>query len=161
VLTLPVKAQTVAEDQTTYLDFTGANAIILTDADPGDVLTLTLSVAHGTLVVKTDVPSGITSASGNGTSTVVISGTAAQLAATLGSGPPVRYACVLIYGSAGGAGAEALNFAWTDGVAGHDQGGSVAISVTAVNDAPTFDGAVGVMVQEGGSVTFSRAQLAS
>jgi hypothetical protein len=67
VLTLPATAQTLPEDVATYLNFTGSNAIVLTDADANDLQTLTLSAAHGTLLVKTNVTGGITNASGNGT----------------------------------------------------------------------------------------------
>ncbi|MDB5811409.1 MAG: hypothetical protein JWN94_3531, partial [Betaproteobacteria bacterium] len=161
VLTLPATAQVVPEDAASYLDFTGINAIVLTDADANDVQTLTLSVAHGTLLVKTDVVGGITTAGGNGTATVVLTGTAAQLSATLANAQGTQYTSTLNYNSASGAGAEALSFNLADGGAGHTRTGTVALNVTPVNDAPTFTGAVAATVQEGGNVVFSRAQLAS
>ena len=161
VLTLPTAAQTAAEDVASYLDFTGANAIVLTDADANDLQTLTLSVAHGTLTIKTDAAGGITSATSNGTASVALSGTAAQLSATLANVQGVQYTSVLNYNAAAGLGAEALSFALSDGVVAHDKSGSVNLNVTQVNDAPTFTGAVPATVLEGGSVTFSRAQLAS
>ena len=159
VLTLPTAAQTVAEDTAAYFDFTGLNAITLSDADAGDLQTLTLSVAHGSLLVKTNVAGGVTSAAGNGSASVVLTGTAAQLAATLADAQGVQYTSVLDYNSSAGAGAEALSFNLSDGV--HAQSGSIALNVTAVNDAPTFTGAVAATVLEGGSVSLSRAQLAS
>jgi hypothetical protein len=161
VLTLPAAAQTVMEDVLTYLNFTGVpNAITLTDADAYDLQTLTLSVAHGTLNIKTDVGGGVTSTVGNGTASVILSGTAAQLSATLAHENGVQYTSVLNYNSSyTTAGPETLSFNLNDGV--HTQTGTVAMNVTQVNDAPTLTGAGAATVQEGGSVSFNRAQLAS
>jgi hypothetical protein len=161
VLTLPAAAQTVREDVSTYLNFTDiTNAITLTDADANDLQTLTLSVAHGTLNIKTDVGGGVTSTVGNGTASVILSGTAAQLSATLAHENGVQYTSVLNYNSSyTTAGPETLSFNLNDGV--HTQTGTVAMNVTQVNDAPTLTGAGAATVQEGGSVSFNRAQLAS
>ena len=162
VLTLPTVSQAVAEDVATYLNFTGgSNAIILTDADANDLQTLVLSVANGTILVKTDVASGITSATGNNSASVTLMGTAAQLSATLSHAQGVQYTADLNYNSSKTGGtAEALTFALSDGVGAHNKSGTVSINVTPVNDAPTFTGAVAATVLEGGSVGLSRAQLA-
>ena len=157
VLTLPITAQTVQEDVATYLDFTGTNAITLTDADANDLQTLTLSVANGTLNLKTNVAGGITSATGNGTSSVILSGTAAQLSTTLADTQGVQYTSNLNYNSSGGP-AEALSFNLNDGQ--HTQSGSVSLNVTPVNDAPTVSGGIPLSVAEGGTASFSAAVTA-
>ena len=152
VLTLPNTAQTVPEDVATYLDFTGANTIILTDADANDLQTLTLSVAHGTLNVS---PTGGASiSSGNGSNSVILSGTAAQLSTTLASVTGIRYTSDVNYNSSAGS-PEALNFALNDGQ--HTQSGSVSLNVTPVNDAPTVSGGSPLTVAEGGTANFSPA----
>jgi hypothetical protein len=160
VLTLPALAQVAAEDTPSYFAFTGSNAIVLTDADANDLQTLTLSVAHGTLLVKTNVVSGITSASNNNSASVTLTGTAAQLSATLADAQGVQYTSALNYNSSAGLGAETLNFALSDGVAAHNQSGSIALNVTQVNDAPDLSTGVAATVQEGNSVAMNRAQLA-
>lgn len=159
VLTLPALSQVAAEDIPGFFDFTGSNAIILTDVDANDLQTLTLSVAHGILLVKTDVAGGITSASSNGTASVTLSGTAAQLSATLADNQGLRYTSALNYNSSAGLGAESLSFNLNDGV--HTQTGSLAIIVTQVNDAPDLSTSTFATVQEGNTVALSRNQLAS
>lgn len=151
VLTLPTKSQTVVEDTPSALDFTGTNAIILTDADVNDLQTLTLSVTHGTLNISVTGGAGILG--GNGTGSVILSGTAAQLSATLASASGVQYSPDLNYNST--AGPEALSFNLNDGQ--HTQTGSVALNVTPVNDAPTIAGGSPLSVAEGGTTAFSAA----
>jgi Ca2+-binding RTX toxin-like protein len=56
----------------------------VTDPDAGDVLSVTLSVTYGAINVTAGT-SGATVASGNGTASVVISGTASQITALLNS----------------------------------------------------------------------------
>lgn len=163
-LTLPITSQLAQEDVPTYLDFTATNAIILTDADANDQQTLTLSVAHGTLLVKTNVVGGVTTATNNGTGTVTLTGTAAQLSATLADSQGIQYTSALNYNSSDPAFAatpEALSFSLSDGVVAHNKSGTVGINVTPVNDAPTFTGATPALAVECGSVAFSLAQLAS
>lgn len=158
VLTLPTLSQVVAEDVPGFFNFTGSNAIILTDADANDLQTLTLSVAHGILLVKTNVVGGITSATSNGTASVTLSGTAAQLSATLADNQGLRYTSALNYNSSAGLGAESLSFNLNDGA--HTQTGSIAITVTQVNDAPDLSTKAPATVQEGNTVALSRSQLA-
>ena len=151
VLTLPTKSQTVAEDTPSALDFTGTNAITLTDADVNDLQTLTLSVTHGTLNIS--VSGGASIIGGNGTGSVILSGTAAQLSATLASVSGVQYTPGPNHNST--AGPEALSFDLNDGQ--HIQTGSVALNVTPVNDAPTISGGSPLSVAEGGTTGFSAA----
>ena len=153
VLTLPVTAQAVREDVPTFLDFTASNAIVLTDADANDLQTLNLSVAHGTLNINPTVGASISS--GNGTNSVIVSGTAAQLSATLASATGVQYRSALNYN-----GSEALSFSLSDGVLAHNQSGVVSLNVTPVNDAPSIAGGSPLSVPEGGSASFSAAVIA-
>lgn len=159
VLTLPAFSQTVAEDTPAYFNFTGDNAITLTDADANDQQTLTLTVAHGTLTVTAS--GGASVASGNGSTSVVLSGTAAQLSATLVSATGVQYTGNLNYNSGAGLGAETLSFTLSDGVAAHTQTGSLALNVTQVNDDPSLSTRVNLVLKEGNTEAFSLAQLAS
>jgi len=161
VLTLPLAAQTVAEDTATYLNFSGANAITLTDADANDLQTLTLTVLHGSLNLKTNVAGGVTSATNNGTASVTLTGTASQLSATLADAQGVQYTSNLNYNSSAGLGAESISFALSDGVAAHNKSGLIGINVTQVNDAPDLSTGVAATVQEGNSVSLSINQLAS
>src|SRR5690606_35482149 len=68
-------AQTTAEDAARVFSTANGNAITVADVD-GGTLTTTVSVSHGVLTALT--ASGAT-ISGNGSGTVVISGTAAQI----------------------------------------------------------------------------------
>jgi VCBS repeat-containing protein len=154
VLTLPATSQTVSEDTPTFLNFAGVNAIVLTDADPNDIQTLTLNVAHGTLNVT--VAGGASITSGNGTASVVLSGTAAQLSATLASITGLQYSPALDYSSTTAA-PEALSFSLTDGVAGHNKSGTVAINVTPTNDIPAITSGTPLSVSEGGTANFAAA----
>jgi len=164
VLTLPNTVQITQEDASSYLNFTAVNPIILTDADANDQQTLTLSVAHGTLLIKTNVAGGISTATNNGTGTVTLTGTAAQLSATLADAQGIRYTSTLNYNSSDPAFAatpETLSFTLSDGVIAHNKSGTTGINVTPVNDAPSFTGATPALAVEGGNVAFSLAQLAS
>jgi len=154
VLTLPATSQTVSEDTPTFLNFAGANAIVLTDADANDIQTLTLAVAHGTLNVT--VAGGASITSGNGTNSVVLSGTAAQLSATLASANGLGYTPTPNYSSTTSA-PEALSFTLSDGVAGHDKSGTVAINVTPTNDIPAIAGGTPLTINEGGTANFAAA----
>ena len=163
VLTLPVTSQVAQEDVSSYLNFTATNPIILTDADANDQQTLTLSVVHGTLLVKTTVAGGVSTATNNGTGTVTLTGTAAQLSATLADAQGIRYTSALNYNSSDPtfvATPEALTFSLSDGFVPHNKSGVVTVNVTPVNDAPTFTGATPALTFEGGSIAFTRAQLA-
>ena len=113
--------QTVAED--TPLAITGLS---VTDAD-GNLNTVQLSVTHGTLSVTL---SGGTTVSGgsNGSGTVTLSGTQAELNATLAS--------LTYQGNLNFAGLDSLTITSTDSTGTADTD-SLSITVTPVNDAPT------------------------
>ena len=108
-------AQTVAED--TILPIAGVS---VADID-SSALTTTLSVAHGILNVTAGA--GVT---GNGTASVTITGTAAQINAAL--------AGLAYTGNLNFNGADTLTVATSDGTAADTD--TIAITVNAVNDAP-------------------------
>jgi VCBS repeat-containing protein len=108
-------AQTVAEDAT--LSIVGVS---VADSD-SSTLTTTLSVAHGTLNVTAGA--GV---SGNGTTSVAITGTAAQINAAL--------AGLAYTGNLNFNGADTLTVATNDGTATDTD--TIAITVNPVNDAP-------------------------
>ena len=108
-------AQTVAED--TILPIAGVS---VADID-SSALTTTLSVAHGILNVTAGA--GVT---GNGTASVTITGTAAQINAAL--------AGLAYTGNLNFNGADTLTVATSDGTATDTD--TIAITVNAVNDAP-------------------------
>ena len=114
VNTVPA-AQTVAED--TILPIAGVS---VADSD-SSALTTTLSVAHGILNVTAGA--GVT---GNGTASVTIAGTAAQINAAL--------AGLAYTGNLNFNGADTLTVATSDGTATDTD--TIAITVNAVNDAP-------------------------
>ena len=111
-------AQTVAED--TILPIAGVS---VADSD-SSALTTTLSVAHGTLNV-TDGP-GVT---GNGTASVSITGTAAEINAALAG---LAYTGNLDFN-----GADTLTVATSDGTATDTD--TIAITVNPVNDTPALN----------------------
>jgi VCBS repeat-containing protein len=117
VNTLP-GAQSVAED--TALPIAGVS---VADVDTG-VLTTTLSVLDGKLTVIAGA--GVT---GNGTASVTIIGTAAQINASLAG---LSYTGNLDFN-----GADTLTIATDDGTAIDSD--TIAITVTAVNDAPVLN----------------------
>ena len=108
-------AQTVAED--TILPIAGVS---VADID-SSALTTTLSVAHGILNVTAGA--GVT---GNGTASVTIAGTAAQINAAL--------AGLAYTGNLNFNGADTLTVATNDGTATDTD--TIAITVNPVNDAP-------------------------
>ena len=107
-------AQTTAEDTAKPI-----SGVTVADVD-GDTLTTTLTVAHGTI----NVAAGATLA-GDGTGTVTLTGTAAQINASLAG---LTYHPVADYN-----GADTLNVSTSYGVAA-PVAGSVAITVSAVAD---------------------------
>ena len=117
VNTVPA-AQTVAED--TILPIAGVS---VADSD-SSALTTTLSVAHGTLNV-TDGP-GVT---GNGTASVSITGTAAEINAALAG---LAYTGNLDFN-----GADTLTVATSDGTSTDTD--TIAITVNPVNDTPALN----------------------
>ena len=126
-------ARTVNEDA--VLVFTGANTISVIDVD-GNLATTQLSVSNGTLNVSLAGGSSI-SAGANGSSTLTLSGTLAQINAALAS--------VAYQGNADFNGGETLTVLSTDANGATDSD-AVAITVTAVNDGPvnTMPGAQAV-----------------
>ncbi len=108
--------QTVAEDTT--LPIAGVS---VADSD-SSALTTTLSVAHGTL----NVTAGAGVITGNGTGSVTIAGTAAQINAAL--------AGLAYTGNLNFNGADPLTVATSDGTAADID--TIAITVNPVNDAP-------------------------
>ena len=117
------------------------------DADPASQsMAVVLSVAHGTLTVRTDVAGGIIAAnvSGNGTGTVTLTGTQNAINATLADVTGLQYLGGLNFN-----GADALTVTTSDnGHTGGDPGltggptdeqdqDQLTINVAAVNDAPT------------------------
>ena len=122
-------------------------AIADADADPAfQTMTVTLSVAHGTLTVRTDVAGGLAGASvsGSGTSTVTLTATQNAINATLADATGLQYS-----GNANFSGADTLTITTSDnGGTGSDPGLTggpaneqdqdlLAINVAGVNDTPT------------------------
>ena len=113
-------AQVVAED--TAL---GISGLSVNDVD-GNLSTVQLGVTQGTVTVTLSGGATI-SAGANGTSTLTLSGTQADINATLAS---LSYQGTLNYN-----GADTLTMTSTDGNSATDVD-VVAITVTGVNDAP-------------------------
>lgn len=93
-LTVP-PAQTVLKDSNSSLA-----GIRIGDVDAGDAnLTLLLSVAHGTLTVRSDVAGGLTAADlqGNATASVTLTGSLARINATLAAAGGLIYRGDLAY----------------------------------------------------------------
>jgi hypothetical protein len=132
VNTVPA-AQTVAED--TNLSITGLSVADV-DAASGTV-TVTLSVTQGTVTVRSDISNGLSAGgiANSGTSSVVLTGTLTAINTTLAGSNAVVYR-----GTANYNGSDTLTMLTSDG--GNTGGGAltdtdtVAITVTAVNDAP-------------------------
>ena len=124
--------QTVAED--TPLAISGLS---VTDAD-NNLTSVQLSVSHGALTLTLS-GGAIISAGGNGSGSVTMSGTQAELNATLAS---------LIYqGQSNYTGADTLTITSIDSTGTSDTD-SVSITVTPVNDAPTDLGISSSIVAE-------------
>src|SRR6185312_14246326 len=116
-------ARTVNEDAVRA--FTGGNTISVIDVD-GNLSTTQLTVTHGSLNVS--LAGGATiSAGANGSSTLTLSRTLAQINAALAS--------VVYQGNADFNGGDTLTVLSTDANGATDSD-AVAITVTAVNDAP-------------------------
>ncbi len=106
----------------------------VSDVD-SSMLTVTLSVGRGTLAIDTGVGGGVTAGqvSGNGTGSVTLTGTQAQINATLAAATGVVYSP-----TANVNGADSLTMTSSDG--GLSDTDNVAINVAAVNDAPLVVG---------------------
>ncbi len=131
----PFPAQTVNEDTPLVLP-----RVFVGDIDAGsNSATVTLSAANGAVTVNTSLPGGLTGSniSGNGTSTVTLTGTLAQINATLNGAAGWTY-----QGNPNFFGTDTLTIAVNDGGA---TGGSaqtttrtLTINVNPVNDRPSF-----------------------
>ena len=132
VNTLPAATQATTEDTTKVI-----TGVSVADIDSG-TLTTTLTVAHGTLTLATG---GGATIGANGSGTVTISGTAAQINAALAA---ITYKPVADFN-----GADTISVATSDGTTTTNS--SVAISVAAVVDIV----ADVVMASEGTAVTFN------
>jgi VCBS repeat-containing protein len=110
------------------------------DANPAsDVVSVTLGVLHGATTVRTDVVGGLGAGdvSGNGSGSVVLSGTQNAINATLAAANGVVYAPAANYN-----GSDTLTVVSNDNGHGGSGGAqsdsdTVSITVTPVNDAPT------------------------
>src|SRR5262249_2074180 len=120
-VTVPGTSVTIAEDGS--LPLTGATA---TDVDSADILTATISVGHGTLTsLATAGQLGqLTSATGNGSGLITITGSVSAVNAVVTAG--VTYAPAANYN-----GPDQLTLAVSDNHGGSDQK-QVGITVTAV-----------------------------
>lgn len=124
----PPAAQTTLEDATKAI--TG-----LSIASTVDPVSMTLSVSHGTITLNTSVTNGLTAAqiTGNSSSSVTISGaTTVAVNATFANATGLSYSP-----SANFNGSDTMNLHLLDNVGSIDDKFS-AISVTQVNDAPSF-----------------------
>jgi Ca2+-binding RTX toxin-like protein len=151
VNTVPA-AQTTNEDTSKTI---AGLSISDVDASPS-TLTVTLSVAHGTLTVAT-VGGGAPTLTGSGTATVTLTGTAAQINTSL-SGSNVTY-----FPTGNYSGSDTLTMTTSD--LGHTGTGgvktdtdTVAISVTAVNDPPIAT-ADTLYISNNTNATFSASTL--
>ena len=133
VNTLP-GAQVVAEDSAF-----GISGISVSDPD-GTLSTVQLSVTGGTLTVAVSGSATISSGA-VGSDTLTLSGTEADINATLAT---LSYQGDLNY-----VGADTVTVLSTD-VLGATDSGTVAITVTSVDDAPTFDVGDGIATTDAG-----------
>ncbi len=137
-------AQTINED--TALALSG---ISVNDVD-GNLSTVQLGVGNGTVSVTLQGTATI-SAGSNGSSTLTLSGSQVDINATL--------ATLVYQGSAHFNGADTLTVTSTDTNSGTDVD-TVAITVTAQNDAPTLSVNTGSTAAEGGTDTITVSELA-
>ena len=145
-------AQTLNEDAITSFSAANSTALSLVDVDAGSsTVTATLTVLHGGLSANTPT-SG--SRSGNGTTTLVLSGTVAAVNTaldTLSYGPDAHYN-----------GADTLKIVTDDG-GNNGSGGAksdtdtVGLTITSVNDAPVNSVPAGKTINEDSTLTFSSA----
>ncbi|MEO8032937.1 MAG: Ig-like domain-containing protein, partial [Acidobacteriota bacterium] len=150
VVTVPA-GQTLLEDATRVFSSGNANAITVTDADGGALTEqITLGVVQGTLTLGSTA--GITITSGaNGSATMTIQGTLAALNTAMNG---LTYAPVANYN-----GADLLTVTANDlGNAGaggpQTASATVALTITAVNDVPSFTkGADQTVLEDAGAQT--------
>ena len=155
--TLPA-SPTTAED--TALALTGLS---ITDVDSGSAdLTVTLAVGNGTLTASTAVSGGVSAGqiSNNGTATIVLTAPRATINATLADAAGLVYTPASNFN-----GAETLTMTSDDG--GNTGAGgaltdtdTLAITVTAVNDAPVLTSPASLTTNEDTSVVVSGVSVA-
>ena len=142
VTVVPV-AQTTAEDTARVFSSANGNAITISDIDAGaaGLQTVTLSVAHGTLTLGS--VAGLTGLTGNGTGTVVFTGTVAQVNTAMNG---LSYLNVADYNSTGPdtAGADKLTVSVVDdgkdtGVLASNGAQSAIVKTVAINIAAVAD----------------------
>jgi uncharacterized delta-60 repeat protein len=130
------KALTVTEDANLSI-----SGLRVTDIDAASgIVSVTLSVNHGTVIVLDTVRNGVTASAmtGNGTDSVTLTGTLAQINLTL-----AHFDSVVYQGDANFSGTDTLTMRTNDG-GNTGTGGAktdtdtVAIKVKPVNDAPIF-----------------------
>ncbi len=141
-------ARTVNEDAA--LAFTGGNTISVNDVD-GNLSTTQLTVTSGAVTVS--LAGGATiSAGANGSTTLTLSGTQAQINAAL--------ATVIYQGNADFNGSDTLTVLSTDGN-GITDSDAIAITVSAVNDGPVNTVPATATVNEDAPLTFTGASTIS
>ncbi|PUE53062.1 hypothetical protein B9Z36_14030, partial [Limnohabitans sp. Rim8] len=126
--------QTIAEDTATVIAGLSIADPDITGSNPGTAMTVTLAVAHGTISVAAGTGVTLTT---NGTGSVTLSGTLSAINVLLASANGVTYTPAANYN-----GSDTLTMTTNDG--GNTGTGTaltatstVALTVTAVNDAPT------------------------
>ncbi|MEA3013736.1 MAG: trimeric autotransporter adhesin, partial [Sphingomonadales bacterium] len=142
--------QTINEDASLTLSTGNGNAISVADVD-ATTLTVTLSVAHGTLTLASIAGLSFSGGSdGTADASMTFSGTPAAINAALGSG--------LTYNpTADFNGSDAISVVTTDGgqtgtgPVGTDSD-SIAIGITAINDAPSGTSATIALNEDGARV---------
>ena len=141
VNTVPA-AQITNEDTTLVFSAGNGNALSVADQDSGSTLTTVLSVASGTGTLNVTTGGGAT-ITGDGSNSVQIVGTAAQVNAALTSISYVPPA------NASGTGYATLTISTTDDGAGTlNDTDTVTIDITPVNDAPTVSVPASIIVTE-------------
>jgi hypothetical protein len=141
VLDLPGD-QAMDEDQTLVVPF---RQITVSDVDaldpPGSgLLRLELSVAHGTLTVRTNVFGGLSAGdiAGNGTGQVVLTAPASQINATLFALSGVTYRPTTNYNGTDVLRVDANDLGNTGATGAKTAAGSLTVTIAAVNDPPTL-----------------------
>ncbi|MEL6505291.1 MAG: choice-of-anchor C family protein [Pseudomonadota bacterium] len=149
-------AQTTAGEETP----TFINNIQISDVDADGAMIVTLAVANGTLVVDETVPDGLNSGqiTNNGTGTVTLTGSVAEINTTLNSFEGLAYT-----GNPNFVGNDTLTITADDQ---GDQGGAaetdtanVTIVVQPINDAPTISSLGSVTLQEDDTVSIDFSAL--
>ncbi|MFW6146026.1 MAG: putative Ig domain-containing protein, partial [Planctomycetota bacterium] len=146
-------AQALDEDATLTFSDGGGNGVSIADVDAADAdVTVTLAVSNGTLTLADTT--GVT-ATGDGTASVVLTGTVANLNTALDAG--FDYAPTEHYNGADTLTATVNDQGNTGSGGGGDVSDTVAITVNAVNDDPTVAVPAAQTVDEDGSLVFSSA----